>query len=255
MNTFIKLFEVLKKSENTSSDLILFIIACSLALIPIIIKMLKITALNDFDRLFAPQHERSLQQLVVKIKDYIIFTFIYLFVGLYFSLLIKYDFVNSLANSDLLSIFILIVFGITLLIMVFKVIISEWLGKQKFNYNIKYTKYLFLINLYTGIYVFSLLFAILIYSESGLKSEVSFILFLPVILLELYRSFHKRYDYEYMCQTINEEQFNKAMLIFRYSLDNDKMIFAKPGDSSFKEVYLYDKNANLFLRFTKIEIL
>jgi hypothetical protein len=254
MNTFIKLVEMAKKSENTSIDLAILIAALSLALIPVITKIIKITALNDFDRLFVSKHERSIQQLVVKLKDYLIFTLIYLFVGFYFSLIIKYKPINYFTNS-VFSVIILTVFLLTLMILVKKVIITEWLGKKRFHYKEKFTKVLFLINLYTGIYVFSLLFAILISNLALLKSVFSSILLLPIVLLVLYRNYQKRYDYEYICQTINEEQFNNGMLIFKYSLNNDKMIFVQPGDIALKEVYLFEKNANRFFKFTRVEVL
>ncbi|MDF2534383.1 MAG: hypothetical protein K0R18_540 [Bacillales bacterium] len=250
MNTFLKLVDLFKDGKNTSIDLIVLLIAFGLAIIPIIMKLLKITSLNDFDRLFVPKNERGIQQFIVQIKDYILFSSMYIFLGIFFSLTMQYKPIYNLANGYISVLFIM-VFGLSFFVILFKVVLTELLGKGKFNYYSIFSKILFNTNLYLGIYTFSLLFAF-----TPLRWDyLSFLLIIPVILLATYRNYHKKYDHEYICTTSSEEQFNQSMLIFKYSLEKDKMIFVKPDDNSFKEVYMFDKTANRFFKFTKVEIL
>jgi hypothetical protein len=250
MNTFLKLVEILKDGEDTPLDFIVISFAFGLAGIPIIIKLLKITSLNDFDRLFVPKNERGLQQFIVQIKDHVLFSSLYIFLGIFFSIIMQYKLVYNFANG-FISVFLMLVFAFSFFVILIKVGLTEVLGKRNFNFNLKFSKILFNTNLYLGIYTFSLLFAF-----TPLKWEyLCFSLIFPLILLTTYRNYHKRYDFEYICTTINENEFNQSMLIFKYSLEKDKMIFVRPDDISFKEVYMFDKTGNRFFKFIRVEIL
>jgi glucan phosphoethanolaminetransferase (alkaline phosphatase superfamily) len=249
MNTFLKFVDLMKKGVNTPGEITIFIVSLVLALIPLFIKMIKITSLDDFDRLFVPKNERGIQQFVVQIKDYLLFSSFYIFFGINFSLLMKVTFIFKFVNSFVSSL-IMLIFGLTYFIIIYKVVKTEFSNK-KYQYNEKFSKIIFDINLYTGLYTFSLLFVLI---PISLKS-MSVLSLLPFILLTTYRSFHKRNDYKYLCRTINEKQFNKIRLVFKYTLEKDKMIFVKADDTSFKEVFMFDKTANRFFKFTKIEIL
>jgi hypothetical protein len=249
MNTFLKFVDLMQKGVNTPGEITIFIVTLILALIPLFIKMIKITSLDDFDRLFLPKNERGIQQFVIQIKDYLLFSSFYIFFGINFSLLIKVKFIFNLANN-FVSVLLILVFGLTYLFIIYKVIKTEFSNK-KYHYNEKFSKIIFDLNLYTGLYTFSLLFG---FVPLSLKS-MSALLLLPFILLFTYRSYHKRNDYEYICRTIKEEQFNKLKLIFKYTLEKDKMIFVKADDTEFKDIYMLDKTANRFFKFVRVEIL
>jgi hypothetical protein len=278
MDTFLKIIDLIKNlmkdGKHTSIEFLIISVAFGLAIIPAINKLIKIISLNEFDRLFISKQDKTIQQLVVNLKDYLMFLSIYLLFGFYLLLLLRFDTFTQIITSFFSDI-VLLLFLVTTLIIFLRIVSKKLFTvlksflSIKFKYdlrikiNLKLLKFLqhlsnliFYFSVFSGIYVFSLLFAINLH-EMGLKKIEYLVglLFVPFIFLAIYRYDRKRKEYSYICTTTNEEEFNKSYMELKYTLENDKMIFVKSSDSSFNEVFMFDKTANRFFKFTKVEIL
>lgn len=263
------LLDISKKGINGTVE-----IAVSVVLLVIIFKSLfirfhKIISFNDFDRLLLPKNEKSIQRLIVLVIDYCTFSFLYLIFGT----------VNAIVFGEIINIFydswitnaINWVFNISLSILILTIFIRDkrWIQKLK---NIKWSNKLLTyrnfwkpldINYYSsfGVYTFICHFYIF-YSLNQVQNNISLIIsiflvvfLLPMFLLYLYRSYNKKYNHEYICNFISEEEFNDSMLIIHYTLDKDRIIFRKPNDKESSEIFMYDRTSNKHYKFTRVSII
>jgi hypothetical protein len=257
-----QILELWENGVNGPLDATLFIITLFLAIYPLFIKLHSIKSFSDFDRLLLPKNERSIQQRIAIIIDYIIFSFLYFLPGLVFSILV-FQMVNGRMGQIIISLFIL-AFALTLIPILLKVFIVEVIGEKVsknmnlFNkiYRYRLFEQLFNLNVNISFVVYAfLLNMFIVNTPNNGGSGGLLLLFFPMILLYLYRSYNKGNNYEYLCTIISEKEFNGSMLIVNYSLDKDRIIFRKPDDAESREIFMYDRTSGKYFKFSRVNII
>jgi hypothetical protein len=258
MDLIKQILEITKKGINGPEEIIMLIVASLIFIYSLIIKFHKIISLNDFDRLLLQKNERSVQQVIVKITDYITFSFLYSISGIALSI-----FVSLIHNNIFgLCIFILtlIIFILSLIPIMLRVAIIEMFGRERaerFNwvirlYDIKVVKHSFNINYYTTFPFYAFLFYYFIFDNvEVIETGILVLLFFPMLILYLYRSYRNKNVHEYICNIISEEEFNNSKVMIHYTLDKDRIIFRKSNDNEHKEIFLYDRSFDKYFKFTK----
>ncbi|MCM3729860.1 hypothetical protein M3226_30515 [Neobacillus cucumis] len=209
-----------------------------------------------------PKHERNVQQLIVKVFDYVTFCFIYAVFGF----LLSFCFNPKIIKGEIGKVFVFVVlllFIVTYILLLLNIAVNEKLHRRSGKY-IDWIKAVFNKELWFN-YIFTIQIALsfIVYSffiENPILYEVHFrmgyyitLLISPSVFLFTYRSYSKKSKREYQCRVIDEKDFNEAMPIVKYSLDNDKILFS-PGWEDLEEViYLFDRSCSKYFKFTKKE--
>lgn len=255
-----QIIEVWEKGLNGPLEITLFIISLCVAIYPLFIKLHTIKSFNDFDRLLLPKNERSIQQRMVIIIDYLIFSLLYFLPGLVFSALVFQN-LNSIIGL-IFTILFIGTFALTLIPILFKVVIVEIIGekvskKTWFNkiYRYRLIERSFNLNVNISFVVYALLLDTFIVNSTNNGGSGGLVIFFPMILLYLYRSYNKRNNYEYLCNIISEKEFNDSMLIVNYSLDKDRLIFRKPNDAENREIFMHDRTSGKYFKFSRANII
>jgi hypothetical protein len=258
MDQLKEILEMTEKGISKPQEIILIVISSLVFIYSLLIKFHKIISFNDFDRLLLPKNEKRIQQVIVKISDYFLFSFLYSVSGIFLSVI-----VILLKNNILgLIIFILILlsFITTLFPILIKVFFIMLMGREKADkirwlsklLAFKFLKNSFDVNYYTSFPLYGFLFYSIIFGNlKDIASGLILLLIFPMFLLYLYRSYRKKYDHKYICKIISEDEFNNSMLTIDYTLDKDRMIFIKPDDDK-SEIYMYDRSADKYFKFTKV---
>lgn len=262
MDLIKQILEITQKGINEPQDLILLIFASITFIYSLVIKFHKINSLNDFDRILLPKNERSVQQILVRITDYFIFSFLYSISG--FSLFVI---VSKIADSLIgLWIFTVILglFILTLLPILIRMLIVEMFGREnaerfqwfKRFYEFKFVDFSFHINFFSTFLIYAFLFYYFVFANvNNVGAGLLFLLLFPMLILYLYRSYRNKSIHEYNCNIISEQDFNSAMLIIHYTLDKDRIIFRKPNDIDNQEIFMYDRSADKYFKFTRVNII
>ncbi|MBY0145108.1 hypothetical protein [Neobacillus niacini] len=257
MDLIKQIIEITKKGINGPEEIIMLIVASVIFIYSLFIKFHKIISLNEFDRLFLPKNERSIQQVIVKITEYITFSLLYLVSGLALSII-----VSLLHNIFGIWIFILTsaIFILSLIPIMLRVATIELFGRERaegFNWFIRFhekkvVKHSFNINYYATFPFYASLFYYFLYENVKLIGIGVLILFsFPMLILYLYRSYRNKSIHGYICEIISEEDFNRGKVVIHYALDKDRIIFRKPNDNEQKEIFLYDRSSDKHFKFTK----
>lgn len=261
MDIISKLIKMLDNGLDKPSEYILFVTTLVIGLSPMIIKTIKIVSLNEFDRLLTPKNESSLQQKVVKIFDYFLFLLLYISLCTFLSFIINTEISRSSIGLIIVVIF-LNLFILTLIPIIFKNTISLLAGKKaKLSnwinkiFRHKILKINFIINIYLSFIIYTVILHYFYYNIEQYKDNILGVLLYPMVLLTIYRSYTRKYNFKYICQIISEKEFNESMLILYYALDKERVIFYKPNiDDDYKEIFMYDRAANKHFKFTRANI-
>ncbi|MEH7085412.1 hypothetical protein V7139_22100, partial [Neobacillus drentensis] len=193
-----KIYKLWNDGVNGPAETTLLIISLLLTIYPLLNKLYTIKSFNDFDRLLLPKNERSIQQKIVSIIDYFLFSFLYLLPGLIFSII-----TSQLYNSPLFLLFVNLLqwlFTLSLIPIIIKVSLLQIIGEKntkRITWLYKFFQSSFLqnsfnLNVYLSFVVYASLLEILVFkSPFNDKSGVFFILFFPMLLLYLYRAYNK----------------------------------------------------------------
>lgn len=261
MEKLSELINMVENGFNNPDDYILFVISMIIALSPLIIKILKIISLNDFDRLLIPKNESSLQHKIVKIFDYFLLLMMYLIPCTIFSLVFKTEIFNNNIGNIIMRI-VLSLFTLTLIPIMLKSTINLFIKNRQTKlsylinkiYGLSFFNYILVINLYLSFIIYAFLLNDFFNNVNQYKDTIIVILLYPILLLSIYRSYTSKYNFRYICNIVSEKEFNDSMLILYYTLDKDRMIFHKPDDD-FREIFMYDRSSAKYFKFTRVNIL
>jgi hypothetical protein len=263
------LLEIEKKGLSGPLEIIFFIVILALLINSLVIKYHKIITYTDFDRILLPKNERSIQHIIVKVHEYFTFSFLYLIFGVVNSII--FTKVIIISDNFHLSDLINWIFNTSLMLIMLNVLFKNYKWTRKLEkikwlniILIKDNRYSFNINFYSSFAIYTFLvhiyiFDVLIQPQKNLIVTLilTFIvlLLLPMFLLYLYRSYYKKNNYEYICNFISEKEFNDSMLFVDYTLDKERIIFRKPDDSDYSVIIMYDRSADKYYKFTRVNII
>jgi hypothetical protein len=255
------LLEIEKKGVNGTFEIVTSVVIFILMIYSLLKRFHKLISYNDFDRLLLPKHERGIQQKLVKLTNYFLFSFIYFIFGSFNSFFLN-NYINSIFVISFINLINLIFISSLILILIkvhfFKKlpinIVNKIKGVSKLNIK-KIKRYILEINIYSGLACYTFLIHYFIFNSLyNLQQGIPFVFLLsigPIILLYLYRSYNRKNDMRYICTVINEKEFNNSRLVLHYTLDKDRMIFSKPNDKDNIEIYMYDRTSDKYFKFTQ----
>ncbi|WML57443.1 hypothetical protein [Neobacillus sp. PS2-9] len=262
MDQLEKILELWKDGINGPTQIVFFIISLLLTIYPLLNKLYTIKSYNEFDRLLISKNEKSIQQKIVTIIDYFLFCFLYFLPGFFLSIIISHI-NNSIIGLLFINLFQWI-FLLTFIPIILKVIFLQILGEKttkKINlfkkiFHIRFIRYFFNLNVYMSFIVYASLLETFLFKSIGkAQSGIIFLLFFPMLLLYLYRTFHKRIDYKYICKIISEKEFNDSILIVNYSLDKERIIFTKATELESSEIFMFDRSSGKYFKFTRVNVI
>jgi hypothetical protein len=259
MESVLKIIDLGKKGISGPLDLFVIVLSIILVLTPAVLNLNKIISLNEFDRLFIPKHERNIQWFIQKIFDYLMFSIIYFTSGYILSIFINAKTLKG-EFGEWFIIIVLLLFIISFLGIIPRVIINGWF--QELNERIvNWANRTFEKNVFTWFFNIQLFLSFIVYTfflgnpklhDFYFQFKYYIVLFfLPCFLLYSYRAYNKKSIHEYVCQVIDQQEFNTAKPIIKYSLDQDKTVFSSKEKD---QLILFDKSCGLYFTFERVKI-